>query len=274
MIIEKNNVLGDGIGSVALLDVMGSDRDIEAAARVSYRGKPRGDGETRRLIRYLMSHRHTSPFEMGEIKFHVKAPIFVARQWLRHRTASPNEISGRYTEMSDEFFFFCADEICVQSGSNKQGRGESTVSDPYNAECDMRDAIGAASSAYADLLANGVSREQARIVLPLSTYTEWIWKIDLHNLLHFLKLRTDEHAQLEIRKYADAICEMVAPHFPITFEAWEDYVREAKIFSRMEMALMREIANRVVLDGLDPLSTCETYGLTRREFEDFKKKLK
>lgn len=274
MIIEKNNVLGDGIGSVALLDVMGSDRDIEAAARVSYRGKPRGDGETRRLIRYLMSHRHTSPFEMGELKFHVKAPIFVARQWVRHRTASVNEISGRYTEMRDEFFIPRAEEICAQAKNNKQGRAEVVIESPTEARCDIDDALVFSRSTYTDLLEMGVSREQARIVLPLSTYTEWIWKIDLHNLLHFLKLRTDEHAQLEIRKYADAICEMVAPRFPLTFEAWEDYVRDAKIFSRMEMALMREIANRVVLDGLDPLSTCETYGLTRREFEDFKKKMK
>ena len=217
-------------GFVSLVDYMGSDDDIANAARVSYTSATkRTDNE--KLIRYMYKHGHTSPFEMVEFKFHCKMPIFVARQWIRHRTANVNEQSGRYSVLDQEFYTPEKEHYCPQSMTNKQGRSDESVSDEaYNmfieTSCASRAGV---SEAYNRLLDAGVSRELARIDLPLSLYTQWYWKIDLHNLLHFLKLRCDPHAQYEIVQYANVMAGMIERMVPIAFQAWIDYgFRSAK----------------------------------------------
>lgn len=222
-------------GFVQLLDVMGDDLTIEEAARVSYQNGTRKVSDTRGLLRYLLRHRHTTPFEMASISLRVKLPIFVERQWVRHRMASTNEMSARYSELPEEFYVPEADQVCHQDKKNKQGRAE-----PFEAERaeDFRRACGVAGSldfsAYRAWLAAGLARETARINLPLSTYTMKVWSTDAHNLLHFLALRMDAHAQYEIRVYAHAIASIVADWLPLTWEAFEDYRLGAVSFSRME----------------------------------------
>lgn len=215
------NILGHGF--VRLVDVMGTDSSIVQAARVSYGAGTKTPSSDRSLIRYLLRNRHTSPFEMVELKFHIKLPIFVARQWVRHRTASINEVSARYSEMPNEMYI--PTQWKHQSTSNKQGSGDS-VCPTLNARATERveKLFRQAFSTYSDLLASGIAREQARIVLPTALFTEWYWKIDLHNLLHFLRLRLDSHAQYEIRVYAEQIYAMVKERFPVSAEAFEDYV--------------------------------------------------
>jgi thymidylate synthase (FAD) len=185
---------------------MGDDTAIVQAARVSYGEGTKSYREDRSLIRYLMRHRHTSPFEMVEFKFHVKLPIFVARQWIRHRTANVNEYSGRYSVMKDEFFLPEADMLCTPASDNKQGRSsEQLPVDVANSIVTRMEAVQKQLfNEYEGLLELNLAREIARINLPLSSYTEWYWKIDLHNLFHFLNLRLDRHAQYEIRD--KAIC--------------------------------------------------------------------
>ncbi|NIP81529.1 MAG: FAD-dependent thymidylate synthase, partial [Gemmatimonadetes bacterium] len=194
-------------GFVALVDYMGSDEDIERAARVSYGYGTRKVSQTRGLVRYLRRHKHTTPSEMVELKFHVCMPIFVARQWIRHRTANVNEYSGRYSLMPLLFYTPGSDDFALQSADNKQGRL------PRGADPELyREAVQRweatrrrAADDYEWLVGQDVARELARIDLPLSTYTQWYWKIDLHNLLHFLTLRADPHAQYEIRAYAEVM---------------------------------------------------------------------
>lgn len=221
-------------GYVKLLDVMGSDQDIVDAARISY--DRQGDVKDRALIRYLMRHRHTSPFEMGVLKFEVKMPIFVARQWVRHRTASMNEVSARYTELPNEMFI--PEVFSVQSTDNKQGRG---VDEGADYDYEVAQLHDTAYSLYERMLSEGVSREIARGVLPLNIYTKFVWKMDLHNLMHFLNLRLDPHAQKEIRDYAQVIEDMVAINFPISHEAFVDYVRDSYTLSRMEVKAVQQI---------------------------------
>ena len=226
-------------GVVRLQDHMGGDKDIVDAARVSY--DPHSTDHTRSdegLIRYLYRHKHTTPFEMCELKFYLKMPIFVARQWIRHRTANINEYSGRYSVMKNEFHV--PKVVRQQSLANKQGsEGQATISDLLVEDWHIR--TGKQFHVYEDLIQNNVAREQARIHLPLSTYTELYWKIDLHNLFHFLKLRTDPHAQEEIRVYADAIEEMVSHLYPLAHKAWVDYSKEAYSLSRMEIRAIQNI---------------------------------
>lgn len=223
-------------GHVALLDTMGNDADIVKAARVSYDGQ--GRSENRALIRYLLRHKHTSPFEMAEMKFELKMPLFVARQWVRHRTASMNEVSARYTELPDDMFV--PEFFAVQSADNKQGRGDEF---PEDIQGKMRGLVSetndSAYGVYLGLLEAGVAKEIARGVLPLNIYTKFVWKMDLHNLMHFLNLRLDPHAQQEIREYAEVMQKLVALHFPITFEAFVDYTRDAYTCSRMEVDALR-----------------------------------
>lgn len=234
-------------GLVALVDVMPrlvpdgktADSAIVQAARVSYGNGTKQVTEDRGLIRYLMRNRHTSPFEMVEFKFHHVMPIFVARQWIRHRTANVNEYSARYSVVRDRFFRPSADSIRKQSAVNKQG-GEGTVDEltlqQFSAYLDTAEAQ---YTEYQRLLEKGMARELARIGLPLNLYTEWYWKIDLHNLLHFLSLRMDPHAQLEIREYANIMFEMIKPIVPITIEAFEDYRLGAVTLSRLEVEALR-----------------------------------
>ena len=229
-------------GHVRLVDVMGDDAAIVQAARCSYGKGTRPTSEDRGLIRYLTRMRHTSPLEMCEIKLHCKMPIFVARQWIRHRTANVNEISGRYSEMREEFYVPAPAHMAKQSSSNKQGRGEIfPANEAAQLILQMGDEANDTFTSYQQFLEAGMAKELARINLPLSTYTEWYWKIDLHNLLHFLGLRLDPHAQYEIRVFAEAIWAIVQDWCPLAAEAFVDYQLEAKTFSRQEMNMLHSM---------------------------------
>lgn len=268
---DNLSVSGDPHGNVRLLDVMGSDSDIVDAARISYDGSE-DRTKDRNLIRYLMRHRHTSPFEMAELKFELKMPIFVARQWVRHRTANMNEVSARYTQLPAEMFV--PEEWAEQSQNNKQGR-EIVVDD--NAQRFADQLVGAVHSkayhAYEVLLDGGISREQARGVLPLNTYTRFVWKMDLHNLMHFLKLRLDPHAQKEIRVYAEVIERLVALKFPLTYEAFVDYQRDAYTCSRLEMEMLKAIVQEMRSSFVQAaIEDAEDKGMSGREITDFKRR--
>ncbi|MCI4398866.1 MAG: FAD-dependent thymidylate synthase [Acidobacteria bacterium] len=229
-------------GFVRLVDYMGSDQRIVAAARVSYGQGTKTLREDRGLIQYLMRHAHTSPFEQVQITFHCKMPIFVARQWIRHRTARLNEISGRYSVMKDEFYLPTADSVRTQSAVNKQGRSEEKVSQEVADQMLARLEEGQrrAYLEYDGFLQKGVARELARIHLPLSLYTEWYWQIDLHNLFHFLKLRLDEHAQYEIRQYAQVMARIAQTIAPLAYEAFEIYVLKSAVLGQDELSWLRE----------------------------------
>ena len=206
--------------NVRLVDHMGDDNSIVQAARVSYGDGTKSVSEDRQLIRYLMRHWHTTPFEMVEFKFHVKVPIFVARQWLRHRTASVNELSARYSVVKDECWF--PDEYRTQSATNKQCSSDESFVDK-DALTSQRYSSEIAFSVYDGLLSRGVSRELARTHLPQSTFTEFYWKINLHNLFHFLRLRMDDHAQKEIQDCAVQIFRLIKPIVPVACQAFVDY---------------------------------------------------
>lgn len=259
-------------GFVRLVDVMGDDAAIVQAARVSYGKGTKSVNEDRSLIRYLMRHKHTSPFEMVEFKFHVKLPIFIARQWIRHRTANVNEYSGRYSEMKDEFYLPNPSQMRTQSLVNKQGRSDEVLdSSTIDNILEVFDSRNKQSfSEYSQMLDQGLAREIARINLPLSNYTEWYWKIDLHNLFHFLRLRIDSHAQYEIRVYGEAIAEIVKSIVPLAWEAFEDYVLNAGYFSALEMNIISELVKEHNLD-VDALTS---KGLSKREANEFIDKFK
>lgn len=245
-------------GHVRLVDVMpricpiGSTADfaIVQAARVSYGDGTKTLNEDRGLIRYLMRHSHTTPFEMVEFKFHCKMPIFVSRQWIRHRTANVNEYSGRYSIMKDEFYIPEISDVRKQSIKNKQGSEDvmSTV-DAEQFLSNLNEICKNAYDSYEKNIENGMTREQARMILPVNLYTEWYWKIDLHNLLHFLALRCDSHAQKEIRVFADAMLDLITPIVPLAVEAWNDYhpMRQAIKLTRLEIeALKKSLKNKTV----------------------------
>ena len=225
--------------AVRLIDSMGTDASIVQAARVSYGPGTKTPSDDRALIRYLMRHKHTTPFEMVEFKFLVRAPIFVARQWLRHRTASVNEISGRYSILPEEFYV--PEQLRKQSTSRGQGGEEPLGHMSDNLILKQKSSCDLAFHVYEEMIDKGVSRELARIHLPLSTYTEFYWKINLHNLLHFLKLRMDDHAQKEIRDLAKQTWDLIKPVVPLTCEAFEDFVIGSLTLSRLEIALLRDI---------------------------------
>jgi thymidylate synthase (FAD) len=250
---------------------MGDDAAIVQAARVSYGKGTKTLNEDRGLIRYLLRHKHTTPFEMVEFKFHIKVPIFIARQWIRHRTANVNEYSGRYSEMKDEFYLPDLEQIRPQSTMNKQGRGDEMLEE--NVAADIRKTLLNSQvklfDEYKDVLDKGLSRELARINLPLSNYTEWYWKIDLHNLFHFLRLRMDSHAQYEIQEYGKVMGQIVKQVVPYAWEAYEDYILEAENFSKSELKLLKELIDFKKLETLDP----ETFGLKKREYIELEKKL-
>lgn len=242
-------------GFVRLVDFFGTDSSIVQAARVSYGKGTKKKSEDRGLIRYLISKRHTSPLEMVDFKFHCKMPIFVARQWVRHRTASLNEYSGRFSEMPNECYVPELERLQSQSTNNKQGSSGEQVEEATWIQGTMGEEQKQSFSNYDDYLASGLSRELARINLPLSTYTQWYWKMDLHNLFHFLKLRLDSHAQYEIRVYAEAIFELIKPIVPTSCEAFEDYILNAVTFSRQEMEIIRTFPCKS--ETLDSLSKRE-----------------
>lgn len=274
---EKSALLGKRIdcldkGFVRLIDVMGDDASIVQAARVSYGSGTKKVHEDRGLIRYLLRHAHTTPFEMVEFKFHVKLPIFVARQWIRHRTANVNEYSGRYSEMKDEFYTPSVQDIRPQSVSNKQGRSDETLPDGMaeQAAIAFKQGQDDAYAQYQDFLEQGIAREIARINLPVSNYTEWYWKIDLHNLFHFLRLRIDAHAQYEIRVFAEAIAELVKPFVPHAWEAFEDYILNAHRMTAPEMKVMKHLLQSLTMPSDEQLAEL---GLKGREAVEFKDKM-
>jgi thymidylate synthase (FAD) len=266
------------LGFVKLLDVMGDDEEVENSARISYGEGTRKVNQTRNLIRYLMRHKHTSPFEMCEVKFHLKLPIFIMRQLVRHRTANLNEYSGRYSVMSDEFYLPEGDYLAKQSTTNSQGRGE-VLEQQGLLQFEFNRIYDGASMAYQVLLEHDLSREVARALLPVANYTECIWKIDLHNFFHFVKLRSDSHAQREIRDYADAMYELVKPNYPLCCEAFEDYVQGATTFSKQEMGVIKELLEyadtKAALTGMSVKGAGVLESkLGKRESKEFLEKLK
>jgi len=248
---------------VRLVDSMGTDESIVQAARVSYGAGTKSVSDDRALIRYLMRHKHNTPFEMVEFKFHIRAPIYVARQWLRHRTASVNEMSARYSVIPDEYFL--PDQLRQQAQSRGQG-GEEPLESP-NLLAKQKSACDFAFYVYDELIEKGVSRELARAHLPQCTFTEFYWKIDLHNLLHFLALRMEDHAQKEIRDLATQIYECIKPIVPVTCEAFEDFRLGSVTLSRLEVALLCDIIK-------DPSSASWRTLAGRGENSEFQEKLK
>jgi len=237
-------------GFVRLVDSMGGDDAIVQSARVSYGKGTSKLSQDRGLIRYLMRHRHTTPFEMVEFKFHCKMPIFVARQWVRHRTANINEYSLRYSEARDEFYYPNPDHIEFQSSINKQGRMGEVDSDLKKKVQNYFKEISERSfEIYSELNEAGVARELARAILPVNLYTEWYWKNDLHNLLHFIGLRSDDHAQYEIRVFSDAMASFVKEVAPFAWEAYQDYVVKGMRFSKIEQSILEQkLPERVIVD--------------------------
>jgi thymidylate synthase (FAD) len=261
-------------GFVRVIDYMGDDAAIVQAARVSYGKGTRQVREDAGLIRYLMRHWHSTPFEMCEIKYHVKLPIFVARQWIRHRTANVNEYSARYSILDKEFYLPAPEDLAMQSSSNRQGRGEALEGDEADrvmellrddAEKCYRDYAWMLneddSGAVADESRSGLARELARMNLTLNTYTQWYWKTDLHNLMHFLRLRADSHAQFEIRVYADAMLDTLKRWVPLTYEAFEEYRMGAAQISATGLSVIRRL-----LAGEGVIQ--EDSGLSKREWRE------
>jgi thymidylate synthase (FAD) len=258
-------------GFVRVIDYMGDDAAIVQAARVSYGRGTRAARDDRGLIRYLMRHWHSTPFEMCEIKLHVKLPIFVARQWIRHRTANVNEYSARYSILDREFYTPAPEALAAQASSNRQGRGAALDGAAAEAALGLlRDEATRAFDAYETLLGDdarpGLARELARMAVPLSTYTQWYWKTDLHNLFHFLRLRADPHAQHEIRVYAEAIGRIVEAWVPQAWEAFVDYRMGAATISATGLACLRRmLAGEAV--------TQESSGMSAGEWREFREML-
>lgn len=250
-------------GFVRLVDYMGGDDRIVQSARVSYGAGTKTVRQDRGLIHYLIRNWHTSPFEQVQLTFHTKMPVFVARQWVRHRTARLNEISGRYSIMKDEFYVPSGEHILPQSTNNKQGRGGERFSEEVEAELveRFRTEQAEAYRSYGEMLDKDVARELARINLPLSLYTEWYWQIDLHNLFHFLRLRMDPHAQYEIRAYAEAMAQCAKAVAPLAYEAFEEHVLGSVTFSRGEC------------EALAALLAGQTHALEGRPLATFEEKL-
>jgi thymidylate synthase (FAD) len=258
-------------GFVRVIDYMGDDAAICQAARVSYGKGTKSVSNDTGLIRYLMRHWHSTPFEMCEIKLHVKLPVFVARQWIRHRTANVNEYSARYSILDREFYIPAPDHLAAQSTTNNQGRGEALQGE--EAERVLRllqeDSMRAYDH-YEEMISQegqqGLARELARMNLPANVYTQWYWKVDLHNLLHFLRLRADHHAQYEIRVYAEQLCKIVADWVPAAYGAFEDYRMGGASLSAKGLDCIRRM-----LKGEEV--TQETSGMSKGEWREFQEML-
>ena len=265
-------------GFIRVIDYMGDDSSIVQSARVSYGKGTKKISNDKGLIKYLMRHRHSTPFEMCEIKFHIKLPIFIARQWIRHRTANVNEYSARYSILDKEFYIPSAENLAAQSAINNQGRGDALTDDEASNVIQIlkKDAEQTYSN-YETLLnessegniidesKSGIARELARMNLTLNTYTQWYWKIDLNNLLHFLALRADDHAQYELRVYADAMLDIVKKWVPLTYEAFEDYRIGGTELSAKEVNLMRKLLKGEKV-------SFEEEGLSKREWSELQRK--
>jgi len=283
--LELEKVLYDLIpvldhGFIRVIDYMGDDSSIVQAARVSYGKGTKKVSTDEGLIRYLMRHRHSTPFEMCEIKYHIKLPIFIARQWIRHRTANVNEYSARYSILDKEFYVPAKEQLATQSASNRQGRGNILGESQANEVLKiLKDDATRTYSNYEIMLnerfdgtvidekKNGLARELARMNLTLNTYTQWYWKTDLLNLLNFLFLRSDDHAQYEIRVYADKMLETVKKWVPITYEAFMDYrVGAAEISSKGIKVIKDLISGKKI--------SIEQSGLSKREWNELMEVLK
>ena len=266
-------------GFVGLVDSMGSDSAVVQAARVSYGAGTKQVNDDRNLIRYLMRHKHTTPFEMCEVKFHLKMPIFVMRQLVRHRTASINEYSARYSVMTDEFYIPELEQIQKQSTTNKQGREESEwfFNDKREVQHAFQRSFHNAYKEYTSLLGkedNGLARELARSVLPVGGYTELYWKANLKNFLHMIKLRSDPHAQWEIQELANAMYNLVKDKFPQVCEAFEDYEQNAVTASRMEVDLLQALIskdkwNNLLEDHRTEDAIASKFNMGKREIREF-----
>jgi thymidylate synthase (FAD) len=252
LLYEPLTVLDHGF--VRVIDYMGDDAAVVQAARVSYGKGTKRVSDDAGLINYLMRHRHTTPFEMCEIKYHVKLPIFVARQWIRHRTANVNEYSARYSVLDKEYYIPGPEQLAAQSQNNRQGRGDVLEGDEAKRVLDMLRADAEQtygnyawmlnedeSGKVVDDSRSGLARELARMNLTLNTYTQWYWKVDLHNLMHFLSLRADSHAQYEIRVYADAMMETLRRWVPLSASAFEDYRMGAAHLSAKGLAVVKRL---------------------------------
>lgn len=257
-------------GFVYLVDYMGDDLSIEQAARTSYGPGTKKSTNSTGLIRYLIRHRHTSPVEMVDLKFHLKMPIFVARQWMRHRTASINEMSARYSVLPSEFYIPEIENVNKQSVVNNQGRGDQICDNKANIirNTFIADAEQAYNHYEQMLDSYDLARETARGNLPINIYTEFYWKINLHNLLHFLNLRLDSHSQLEIRSYAQAIEIIVSDGWPIAYEAFSDYIRNAITFSDKEIAALARMLGDLGIESIEAASELST-----RERSEFSAKI-
>jgi thymidylate synthase (FAD) len=264
-------------GFVRLIDYMGDDAAICQAARVSYGKGTKSVQNDEGLIRYLMRHWHSTPFEMCEIKLHVKLPVFVARQWIRHRTANVNEYSARYSILDREFYIPQAEQLAAQSTINNQGRGAALTADESARVLEILKGDAAQTyDHYAEMIGEedangdpkqGLARELARMNLPANIYTQWYWKVDLHNLFHFLRLRADAHAQYEIRVYADAICNIVADWVPAAYAAFADYRLGGAVLSAKGLACLQRILKGETV-------TQETSGMSKGEWREFEGVLK
>lgn len=254
-------------GFVRVIDYMGDDAAICQAARVSYGKGTKSVQNDEGLIRYLMRHWHSTPFEMCELKLHVKLPVFVARQWIRHRTANVNEYSARYSIMDREFYIPAPEQMAAQSVVNNQGRGEALQGEEAARVLEIlkTDSMRAYDH-YEEMIGQdgqqGLARELARMNLPTNIYTQWYWKVDLHNLFHFLRLRADAHAQYEIRVYADAICNIVADWVPFAYKAFEDYRLGSVTMSAQMVDCMRRMLKGEAV-------TQESSGMSAREWREF-----
>lgn len=254
-------------GLLRVIDYMGDDSAIVQAARVSYGRGTKAVSNDEGLIRYLMRHWHSTPFEMCEVKFHVKLPVFVARQWIRHRTANVNEYSARYSILDREFYIPAPEQLAAQSTVNNQGRGAVLSGDEAQRVLDiLRDDAMRSYDHYEGMLSQegqqGLARELARMNLPANIYTQWYWKTDLHNLFHFLRLRADAHAQYEIRVYAEAMCRIVADWVPLAYAAFEDYrLGGVQLSAKAVEVLKRRMSGETV--------TQETSGMSKGEWREF-----
>jgi thymidylate synthase (FAD) len=263
-------------GFVRLVDYMGGDQRIVDAARVSYQAGTKKASSDRDLIRYLLRHKHTTPFEKVRFEFHIKIPIFVMRQWIRHRMSSTNEESARYSVMKDEFYI--PEQFRGQAANNKQGSSDllfDRIERPYDGYVSetvsvtdyLTDLCANAYEQYQDLLGQGVTREMARMVLPVNLYTEFYWTVDLWNLMSFLKLRLDSHAQLEIQECAKPVEMLARAVCPDAMEAWTDYINDAKSFSRMEVGIIRSIVARQRVARLGDNEPATSYEGIRSDVE-------
>lgn len=254
-------------GLVRVIDYMGDDAAITQAARVSYGRGTKAVQNDEGLIRYLMRHWHSTPFEMCEVKFHVKLPVFVARQWIRHRTANVNEYSARYSILDREFYIPAPENLAAQSTVNNQGRGALLEGAEAQRVLDLlREDAMRSYDHYEQMLSQdgqqGLARELARMNLPANIYTQWYWKVDLHNLLHFLRLRADAHAQYEIRVYAQKMCDIVRDWVPLAYAAFEDYRLGGVTLSQKALEVVkRRLSGEVV--------TQETSGMSKGEWREF-----